>query len=110
MRPEFNVGKTAPTIVAAWERHVQTGLPVLITAPAYLLDQWAWEISRFAPAGATVSLANGNGNAVRRAALTAESDFVLQSYSNWSAKISKSKAAPDKAYTADDMASLAAYD
>lgn len=89
MRPGFNVGKTAPTIVAAWERHVQTGLPVLITAPAYLLDNWAWEISRFAPAGATVTLANGSGPAARREALQADTAFVVQSYANWSAKVTQ---------------------
>lgn len=86
MSPAFNVGKTAPTIVAAWERHVQTGLPVLITCPAYLVDNWAWEISRFAPEGATVSLANGSGPAARHVALQADTDFVIQSYAQWSAR------------------------
>lgn len=80
------VGKTAPTIVAAWEKHVETGLPALITCPAYLVDNWAYEISRFAPEDATVSLANGNGPAARNAALDAETDFVIHSYANWSAK------------------------
>ena len=83
---EPGVGKTAPTIVAAWERHVETGLPALITCPAYLVENWAWEISRFAPEDATISLANGNGPAARHAALDAEMDFVIHSYANWSAK------------------------
>lgn len=85
------VGKTAPTIVAAWERHVETGLPVLITCPAYLVDNWAWEISRFAPIQATVSLANGSGPTARREALQADTDFVIQSYANWSAKVPRTK-------------------
>lgn len=80
------VGKTAPTIVAAWEKHVETGLPALITCPAYLVDNWAYEISRFAPEDATIALANGNGPAARNAALDAESDFIIHSYANWSAK------------------------
>lgn len=83
---EPGVGKTAPTIVAAWEKHRETGLPVLITCPAYLVENWAWEISRFAPAGATVSLANGSGPAARHTALQADADFVITAYSNWSAK------------------------
>jgi SNF2 family DNA or RNA helicase len=107
---EPGVGKTAPTIVAAWERHVETGLPVLITCPAYLVENWAWEIGRFAPIGARVVLANGKGNAARREAISAEADFVIQSYANWSAKVPKPKATPDKAYTSEDLASLAAYD
>lgn len=85
---EPGVGKTAPTIVAAWEKHVETGLPVLITCPAYLVENWAWEISRFAPEGATVSLANGTGPAARHAALAADTDFVIQSYAQWSARSS----------------------
>lgn len=84
---EPGVGKTAPTIVAAWEKHVETGLPVLITCPAYLVENWAWEISRFAPAGATVSIADGSGPASRHAALQADTDFVIHSYAQWSTKI-----------------------
>lgn len=91
MRPAFSVGKTAPTIVAAWERHVETGLPILITCPAYLVDNWSWEISRFAPEGATVTLANGKGVEYRSKALQADTDFIIQSYYNWSAKIPGSK-------------------
>lgn len=88
---EPGVGKTAPTIVAAWERHVETGLPVLITCPAYLVENWEWEISRFAPAGATVSCANGTGPTARHAALQADTDFVIHSYANWSAKVPRRK-------------------
>lgn len=81
------VGKTAPTIAAAWEKHNETGLPILVTCPAYLCDNWEWEISRFTP-GASVSIANGNGPAARHAALQADTDFVITGYSNWSAKSS----------------------
>jgi SNF2 family DNA or RNA helicase len=104
------VGKTAPTIVAAWERHVQTGLPVLITCPAYLVENWAWEISRFAPAGATVTLANGSGPTARREALQADTAFVIQSYANWSAKVPKPKAKAKEQYTSEDLESLEAYE
>lgn len=104
------VGKTAPTIVAAWEKHVETGLPVLITCPAYLVDNWAWEISRFAPFGATVTLANGSGPGARREALQADTDFVIQSYANWSAKVPKPKSPKDQAYTSEDLASWDSYD
>lgn len=106
---EPGVGKTAPTIVAAWKRHVETGLPVLITCPAYLVDNWAWEISRFAPAGATVSLANGAGPAARREALQADTDFVIQSYANWSAKVPTKKTAPEEMYDSTDLESVEAW-
>lgn len=83
------VGKTPPTIVAAWQKIKETGLPALVTAPAYLLNNWEYEISRFAP-GARVVKANGNGYETRRHALAfSEADFVLTSYNNWSAKWTK---------------------
>jgi SNF2 family DNA or RNA helicase len=104
------VGKTAPTIVAAWEKHVETGLPVLITCPAYLVENWAWEISRFAPFGATVSLANGSGPTARRDALQADTDFVIQSYANWSAKVPARKAKPKEQYDPTDLESLSAWE
>ncbi len=106
---EPGVGKTAPTIVAAWEKHVETGLPVLITCPAYLVENWEWEISRFAPAGATVSLANGTGPAARREALQADTSFVIQSYANWSAKVPTRKTPPKDQYDPEDMASVDAW-
>lgn len=62
-----------------------TGNPCLVTAPAYLLPNWAYEIERFAP-GSRVELANGSGPALRKAALGSTSDFILTSYNNWSAK------------------------
>lgn len=96
------VGKTAPAIRAGWERHVETGLPILVTAPPYLLENWAWEISRFAP-GATVSIANGSGAAARHAALQADTDFVLNGYSNWSAKISEREAKAREQYGPGDI-------
>lgn len=82
---QAGVGKTAPAIRAAWEQRVKSDRPVLITAPPYLLDNWDWEISRFVP-GATVTIANGSGAAARHAALQADTDFILNGYSNWSAR------------------------
>jgi SNF2 family DNA or RNA helicase len=104
------VGKTAPTIAAAWERHVQTGLPVLVTCPAYLVDNWAWEISRFAPADATISLANGNGPTARREALRADADFIIHSYANWSAKVPVRKTKAKTQYTPEDLESVATWE
>lgn len=80
------VGKTAPSIVAAAEKVRETGEPALVTCPAYLVENWAFEISRFAPSGTTVSLANGAGYDSRSSALQADTDFVVTGYSNWSAK------------------------
>lgn len=82
---EPGVGKTAPTIVAAHEQVQATRLPALVTAPAYLLPNWEWEIGRFAP-GATVAAANGTGRQSREEALGADADFILTSYNNWSAR------------------------
>lgn len=79
------VGKTPPTIVAAHEKIRETGNPCVVTAPAYLLPNWAYEIERFAP-GSRVELANGSGPSIRKAALGSDSDFILTSYNNWSAK------------------------
>lgn len=79
------VGKTAPSLRAAYARTLATGLPALITAPAYLLPNWEREIGNFAP-GATVALANGPGRASRAEAIGVEVDFVLTSYNNWSAR------------------------
>lgn len=78
------VGKTPPTIVAASEMVSKTKRPALVTAPAYLLDNWEWEISRFAP-GARVVKANGKGFEARQEALETSADFILTSYNNWSA-------------------------
>jgi SNF2 family DNA or RNA helicase len=78
------VGKTPPTIVAAADRVADTGRPALVTAPAYLLDNWEYEIGRFAP-GAKVVKANGKGYEARQDAFETGADFVLTSYNNWSA-------------------------
>ena len=78
------VGKTPPTIVAAADRVADTGRPALVTAPAYLLDNWEYEIGRFAP-GAKVIKANGKGYEARQDAFETGADFVLTSYNNWSA-------------------------
>lgn len=94
------VGKTPPTIIAAADKVTDTGKPALITAPAYLLDNWEYEISRFAP-GARVVKANGAGHEARQNAFETEgTDFILTSYNNWSAtwpnKLPKSKDQYDK--------------
>jgi SNF2 family DNA or RNA helicase len=78
------VGKTPPTVVAAADKVTDTGRPAVITAPAYLLDNWEVEISRFAP-GAKVIKANGSGYEARLTALDSDADFILTSYNNWSA-------------------------
>lgn len=83
---ECGVGKTAPAIAAGVIHGRETGLPILVTCPPYLIDNWQREIAAFAPAGTTVTAANGSGPAARDAALQAESDFILTGYSNWSAK------------------------
>lgn len=79
------VGKTAPTIRAAYARSLATGLPALVTAPAYLLPNWEREIGNFAR-GATVESANGSGRVSRAEALWSDAHFVLTSYNNWSAQ------------------------
>jgi SNF2 family DNA or RNA helicase len=84
------VGKTAPTIRAAHSKLVGTGNPCLVTAPAYLLPNWAYEIERFAP-GSRVELANGSGPEIRKTALGSHADFILTSYNNWSAKSKSGK-------------------
>lgn len=72
--------------MAAHERIRTTHKPCLVTAPAYLLPNWAYEIERFAP-GSRVELANGSGPTIRKSALGhPDVDFVLTSYNNWSAK------------------------
>lgn len=78
------VGKTGPAIIAGYEKWKETGRGVLVTAPAYLLSNWANEIRSFVPE-ASVSLANGNGRARRTEALEADTTFILTSYNNWSA-------------------------
>lgn len=84
---EPGVGKTFPAIAAAWNLK-QPDLPVLITAPAYLLQNWKYEISRLVP-NATVVLANSPGKDYRHMDMQCDVDFVLTSYNNWSAKSGK---------------------
>ncbi len=82
---EPGVGKTPPTIVAAADLVERTKKPVIVTCPAYLIDNWEIEISRFAQ-GARVAKANGSGYEARLTALDDSSaDFILTSYNNWSA-------------------------
>lgn len=88
---EPGVGKTFPAIDAAWnlktmiKDNYDRQLPVLITAPAYLLHNWRYEIKRLYR-GAKVEIANGTGYLERRKSFDSEADFVLTSYNNWSAK------------------------
>lgn len=97
------VGKTPPTIVAAAEKAVETSKPVLVTAPAYLLDNWEWEIGRFAP-GATVVKANGTGFEARQNAFETNADFILTSYNNWSATWPKTLPKSKEQYELFDIA------
>lgn len=83
---EPGVGKTGPAVMAGWQKRQETGFPVLVTAPAYLLRNWEREIKDFIPT-ATVVRADGAGIQERRTAFGAEADFILTSYHNWSAKI-----------------------
>lgn len=83
---EPGVGKTGPSIMAGWEHRKRTRFSVLVTAPAYLLLNWEKEIKDFIPE-ATVVRADGAGIQARRQAFSANADFVLTSYNNWSAKI-----------------------
>lgn len=86
---EPGVGKTGPAIMAGWDmllREENRGQAVLITAPAYLLQNWEKEIHDFIPM-ATVVRADGAGIQARREAFGANVDFVLTSYNNWSASI-----------------------
>lgn len=81
------VGKTAPSIDAAAQRIADSygaAGPTLVTAPAYLLPNWEYEIGRVVP-GATVALADGKGSTARHEALQSDVDFILTSYNNWSA-------------------------
>lgn len=84
---EPGVGKTGPAIMAGYIARKASGkvAPVLITAPAYLLRNWEREIKDFIP-HATVVRADGAGVPARREAFSADVDFVLTSYNNWSAK------------------------
>lgn len=78
---EPGVGKTFPAIDAA----VLRGGPALVTCPAYLIQNWAYEIHRLYPQ-AVVVRANGTGYSARSEALQGPADFVLTSYNNWSQK------------------------
>ena len=79
---EMGVGKTAPTIVAAGE----TGEQTLVTAPAYLLENWEREIRMWLP-NATIARAFGDreGERTRRQALfeSSPADFILTPYNSW---------------------------
>ncbi len=82
---EMGVGKSGPAFITGWERHLETGLPVLWTGPAYSLPPMAKEIIDFLP-DAKVVIANGTGFDNRMEALQSDATFILTSYENWSAK------------------------
>lgn len=100
---EPGVGKTGPSIMAGWAKLMaqeivgdgsdEPTIPVLITAPAYLLPNWEKEIHAFIPE-AVVVRADGTGYDSRAEALSSDADFVLTSYNNWSQKVTK-KEDPD---------------
>lgn len=79
------VGKSGPAFMAAWEKHQETGHPILWTGPAYILPYMANEIVDFIPE-ATVDIANGSGPLTRKSVFNGQADFILSSYNNWSAK------------------------
>jgi len=85
MLQEFYAGKTFPLIAASAVKVEETGLPALITCPAFLCDVWVREIKRWNPY-ARVARADGSGNAARHEALQSEAQFVITGYSNWQAK------------------------
>jgi len=103
------VGKTPPSILAGYERRLESGNPVLVTAPAYLLDNWEYEIGRFVPV-ARVAKANGSGAVARREVLEADFDFILTSYNNWSSKVSTKRPGPKAVYDLSDLDSRESYD
>lgn len=87
------VGKTPPAIMSGYHKRTHTNLPVLITAPAYLLPNWEKEIYAFIPE-AVVVRADDTGYHARTEALSGVADFVLTSYNNWGAKVTD-KESPD---------------
>jgi len=71
--------------VAAYQKVQETKRPALVTCPAYLVKNWCYEISRFAPSARVVT-ADGQGFEARFEALDNPwTDFVITSYNNWSA-------------------------
>lgn len=81
------VGKTGPSIISGLDLIDSSGLPILITVPAYLIPNWEAEIRDFSPYTVDVVSANGTGSDTRRQALSADtSSFILTSYNNWSAR------------------------
>lgn len=72
------VGKTPPTLVAAWQKVRETGYPALIIAPAYLVNNWVREARVWVPE-ARLSVVEG-GTEDRRDALCADADLIICSY------------------------------
>ena len=75
---EMGVGKTPPAIAAA----CKTGERVLVTAPAYLLENWYREIRRWAP-NSPICLANGERKDRQRQLESSKAQFILTPYHSW---------------------------
>lgn len=89
---EPGVGKTGPAITAGWGVSQAIGVPVVVTCPAYLIDNWEREIHAFIPF-ATVARADGSGQEARQSTFErTDADFILTSYNNWGAKVTDKKA------------------
>jgi superfamily II DNA or RNA helicase len=85
---DMGVGKTLVAVRAIERRVRETGLPALVTVPAYLIPQWLDGKSGFhrqAP-GLKVAAMDGDGHAARTDALNSGADVILTSYHNWTAK------------------------
>lgn len=98
---EPGVGKTGPAIMASYQVRKDGGFkaPVLITVPAYLINNWKKEIHDFIPHAKVVS-ADGTGFQARREAfLSVDADFVLTSYNNWGSKVKGTYQYPELADT-----------
>jgi len=80
---EQGVGKTAPTIMAMWEQRNDYGdMPWLVTAPSYLLGNWARELKLWLPE-AKVVVANHEERSRRSEQLNENAHFILTGYHTW---------------------------
>jgi SNF2 family DNA or RNA helicase len=78
---EAGLGKTGPTIMAAWaSRHWPH--PTLVTAPNYLLDNWQRELAQWVPE-ARVLVADGERSKRQAVFESADADFILTGYHTW---------------------------
>jgi hypothetical protein len=84
----MGVGKTPVIVKAVTTRMKETGLPALVTVPAYLIPQWIGEVQKFAP-GTRVFTMDADGWDKRNTALQTGAmagALILTSYHNWTAK------------------------